>query len=168
MSFVIMALLLVLGAGLSLGAQSLPAGLDPRLVAVSNGPSGLKWIGGNRENQLMHPGLNCIACHSAGEGPRLTIAGTVFTKLDEKDDDFGVEGATVQITDAKGQVIKLVTNKAGNFLAGRNVTLAVPITAMVIYKGKEHAMGSPQSIGNCAICHTAKGAGGAPGRITIP
>jgi mono/diheme cytochrome c family protein len=29
-------------------------------------------------------------------------------------------------------------------------------------------MSTPQSTGNCAACHTAKGVNGAPGRIIIP
>ena len=29
-------------------------------------------------------------------------------------------------------------------------------------------MATPQSTGNCASCHTAKGANGAPGRIVAP
>lgn len=155
-------------AGTESFAQTLPAGLDPRLVALSNGPSGLKWIGGDRESPLMNPGQNCIGCHSKGEGPRFAVAGTVYTKLDEKDLDFGVEGATVQVTDSKGQVLKLVTNKAGNFMSSRNATLSYPITAKVVYKGKELAMATPQKTGNCMLCHTSKGMGGAPGRVIIP
>jgi len=80
-----------------LGAQT----LDPRLVAKADGPSGLKWIGGDRESALMRPGMSCIGCHAEGEGPRFQIAGTVYTNLDEKDEYFGVEGLTVQVTDAR-------------------------------------------------------------------
>ncbi|MEI6873982.1 MAG: hypothetical protein WCL50_02510 [Spirochaetota bacterium] len=162
----IIVLLILLVSVPTLGAQSLPKGLDPKLVAVSDGPSGLKWIGGNRENQLMNPGLSCIGCHSKGEGPRFSVAGTVYTKADEKDLDFGVEAAVVTITDAKGQVQKLTSNKAGNFFSRKAV--AFPYTASVSFKGKEHAMATPQKTGDCMMCHSAKGMGGAPGRVMIP
>ena len=133
----------------------------------SDGPSGLKWTGGNMGSSLMNPGTNCIACHSAGEGPRFSAAGTVYSKLDEKSLDLGVKGATVVITDAKGKVVKLETNKAGNFFA-RGLTFAFPIHAKVTYEGKTRAMMGGKSSANCAVCHTQTGVGGAPGRIMIP
>ena len=110
--------------------------LNPRLVAKADGPSGLKWIGGDRESDLMHPGLSCIACHTqSGEGPRFQVAGTVYTNIDEQDDYFGVEGATVQATDAKGKVATFTTNKAGNFSSGRfSAALALPLTIKVLNK----------------------------------
>jgi len=156
-------LTLAAACGLTLAAQGLPAG-----AAVSTGPSGMKWVGGNRGSQNMNPGMSCNACHSQGEGPRFAVAGTVYTKLDEKNLEFGVAGAVVLVTDAKGQAVKLTTNKAGNFFAGRNITLAFPITAKVLFNGKERAMLSPQSTGDCLMCHQAKGLAGAPGRIIIP
>jgi len=157
------ALILVLATASMLGAQGLPAG-----AAASNGPAGVKWVGGNRESPLMNPGLACIDCHSRGEGPRFPVAGTVYSNFGEKDLDFGVEGAYVLITDSKGQVLKLPTNKAGNFFAARSAVLAFPITAKVSFNGKERAMYSPQATGDCNRCHGAKGVNGAPGRVAIP
>ncbi len=144
-------------------------GLSPKLVAVADGPSGLKWIGGDSESPLMHPGMSCITCHARGEGPKLTVAGTVYTKIDEKDDYFGVEGATVQIVDAKGKSVDLVTNKAGNFMLPARKALLVPPFSVKVLKGKAvNVMESPAPSGNCASCHTAAGSGGAPGRIMAP
>ena len=133
----------------------------------SNGPRGLKWTGGNMGSSLMNPGENCISCHSAGEGPRFAAAGTVYAKLDEKSLDLGVQGATVVITDAKGKVVKLETNKSGNFSA-RNVKFTFPIRAKVEYKGQTREMLGARGSANCAACHTQTGAGGAPGRVMIP
>jgi hypothetical protein len=131
--------------------------------------SGIKWPGGNEGSFLMHPGLSCIDCHAKGEGPRYLVAGTVYTNFDEPDDWYGFEGAVVQITDARGQVLKLTTNRAGNFYLGaRGNSITFPIKAEVQYKGKVRAMATPQSTGNCMMCHTAKGLGGAPGRIIVP
>jgi hypothetical protein len=131
--------------------------------------SGMKWTGGDSESPEMHPGGNCISCHAAGEGPRFVVAGTVYRALNEPTDCYGVQGATVQLTDAKGTVFTMTSNKAGNFmLRARGKTPAMPFTAQVSYKGQVNAMGSPQSTGDCAACHTAAGNNGAPGRVIIP
>jgi len=159
---------LLLGATLVFAQEGESAG-SGATVSKDTCLSGMKWTEGNAGSPLMHPGGNCIACHQAGEGPAFLSSGTVYQQLKESDDCYGVEGATVQLTDAKGQVIKLTTNKAGNFsLRARGATLAMPFKAKVILKGKERAMMTGQSAGNCASCHTAKGANGAPGRIIIP
>jgi hypothetical protein len=150
---------------LAASAQS----LDSRLTAKADGPSGLKWIGGDRESPFMHPGLSCIGCHARGEGPRFQAAGTVYTDIDEKDDYLGVAGVTVQLTDAKGKALKLVTNKAGNFFSGgRDAALAFPVTVKLFKGAAERDMGSPAPIGDCAACHTAAGKNGAPGRVMAP
>ena len=131
--------------------------------------SGMQWKAGDEGSPEMHPGWNCISCHAQGEGPRFIVAGTVYQQLDEPNDCYGVEGVVVQLTDAKGKVIRLTTNLAGNFAArARSGSIAFPITAKVLYKGNESVMASPQSTGNCAQCHTAKGRNGAPGRIVAP
>jgi hypothetical protein len=142
--------------------------LDPRFVAKADGPSGLKWIGGDSESSFMRPGRDCIACHAKGEGPRFQVAGTVYTNIDEKDDYFGVEGVVVRVTDAKGTQASFTTNKAGNFYSGRGASLSLPLSVKVLKDKAENAMGSPAPVGDCASCHTAKGANGAPGRILAP
>ena len=151
------------------GATALAAqeGASGNEFGKSTGPSGLKWIAGNRGSSLMNPGLNCIECHAAGEGPRFAAAGTVYAKLDEKNLDLGVQGATVVITDAKGKVVKLETNKSGNFFA-RGVSFTFPIKAKVEYKGQTREMMGARPSANCAACHTESGLHGAPGRIVIP
>ncbi|HUX36330.1 MAG TPA: hypothetical protein VMV44_00390 [Rectinemataceae bacterium] len=159
------ALALVAAAGLAADDDE---GSAANPFAASNGPSGLKWVAGNSGGSLMNPGLACISCHTRGEGPRFAAAGTVYAKLDEKNLDLGVEGATVQIIDAKGRVLTLKTNKSGNFSARRGVSFTFPITAKVIYKGKTSEMYSPQKSGDCNLCHTQSGAKGAPGRVAIP
>lgn len=116
----------------------------------------------------MHPGGDCIGCHSSGEGPNFLIAGTVHLAIDEPADCYGVEGATVTITDVTGQSMDLVTNAAGNFYASARSGLTMPIHASIQYEGRIRAMGVAQSTGACASCHTATGAGGAPGRIIAP
>ena len=117
----------------------------------------------------MRPGGNCIVCHASGEGPSYLVAGTVYQKYKESDDCYGVEGVKVELTDAKGKVTTLTTNKAGNFfLRARGSSIAMPFNAKVIFKSAERKMQTPQSTGNCMNCHTSKGANGAPGRTIIP
>lgn len=128
-----------------------------------------KWTGGERESPLMHPGMSCISCHAKGEGPRFQAAGTAYSRLDAKDDYYGVKGARVELTDSKGVTVKLVTNEAGNFFSGRrDPRLAFPVSVKVFGPTGENQMGSPAPLGDCASCHTAKGANGAPGRIIAP
>jgi hypothetical protein len=162
------AVLLISGTSAFLGAQGEKAGAGAKATADAC-LSGVKWTGGDSESPEMHPGGNCIGCHAAGEGPRFLAAGTVYRKLDEPTDCYGVQGAVVLLTDSRGKVHSLQTNKAGNFmLSARGQSLAMPFTAQVKFKGQVAEMATPQSTGNCAACHTAMGASGAPGRIIIP
>jgi hypothetical protein len=131
--------------------------------------TGMKWTNGDEGSPDMHPGRSCIDCHASGEGPRFIVAGTVFRELNEPSDTYGVRGVVVQLTDAKDKVIRLTTNAAGNFmLRARGNPIALPFTAKVLFKGREAEMATPQSTGNCAACHTARGENGAPGRIVAP
>lgn len=129
--------------------------------------SGAWWQGGDQESSQMHPGGDCISCHaSEGEGPQFTIAGTVMGGLDDFEDCQGIGDVVVRITDADGVVTDLVSNAAGNF--SFRGAIAFPYTATVLRGDVESPMATPQSEGNCMACHTAEGAGGAPGRIVAP
>ena len=44
----------------------------------------------------------------------------------------------------------------------------MPFTAKVTHQGRERAMTTTQTSGDCNGCHTQAGANGAPGRITLP
>jgi hypothetical protein len=164
------AALLMFSTSLPLTAEEGESEATGTVVPASTCLSGMKWTGGNEGSAQMHPGGNCIVCHSSGEGPRFVVAGTVYRQMNEKTDCYGVQGAVVTLTDATGAVVRLTTNKAGNFMSrGRGKEhLTMPYTAKVVFHGVERAMGTPQSTGNCAACHTAQGANGAPGRIIVP
>lgn len=128
-----------------------------------------QWTRGNHESPLMHPGRDCIDCHSRGEGPSFSIAGTVYPTAHEPNDCNGVEGDNdvhVEITDAAGTTITLSVNSAGNFYSTERV--AYPIQAKVVTIGQERAMGAAQMTGACNSCHTETGLNGAPGRIMLP
>ncbi|MCB9689319.1 MAG: hypothetical protein H6738_09670 [Alphaproteobacteria bacterium] len=94
--------------------------------------SGTTWTGGDRESPLMHPGGDCIGCHtSRNEGPNLVIAGTVYSRLHEPDDCNGRSGVVVEITGADDQVFEATTNAAGNFFLYATTPLVLPYTARV-------------------------------------
>jgi mono/diheme cytochrome c family protein len=133
--------------------------------------SGTFWSG-NRKGPTMQPGRACITCHESEEDdPVVWVGGTVYPTLHEPDGCYGVAGeATVVITDAAGRVVSLPVGSTGNFSlpAKSSAPLTMPIRAKVVKNGKERAMATPQSTGNCNGCHTQSGANGAPGRILAP
>ena len=133
--------------------------------------SGQRWTGGEAESPLMLPGQDCIGCHmQRGEGPQFLIAGTVYPDFKDADGCYGSAGVEVEITDDTGQVYRLTTNAAGNFMLTpfEAPGFTPPFTARVLAGGKERAMASPQMSGSCNTCHTRDGQNGAPGRITVP
>jgi mono/diheme cytochrome c family protein len=141
--------------------------VDPFDTAVTCS-SGTRWTGGDRESPLMHPGAACISCHARGEGPRFTLAGTVYQTGHEPNDCNGTsaKGVSVVITDAKGVDHTLAPNAAGNFFVSG--TIAKPYKAKLTYAGRTRAMASSQTDGDCNSCHTESGDKGAPGRLMLP
>lgn len=132
--------------------------------------SGLLWTGGDRESELMHPGLSCMGCHGSDpEAPDFIVAGTVYQRLDDADECFGVADVIVEVTDATGQLLSLTTNDAGNFfLESEGASLTMPYTAVVRLESDTGAMQATQANGDCAGCHIEGGTSGAPGRIRTP
>ncbi len=109
------------------------------------------------EGGQMLPGADCLACHDGtnGEAGKFTAAGTVFSDLDGND---VVDGATVRITDADGNVVELTSNAAGNFYTSEALTF--PISAEVELDGNVLAMSSAQQSGGCNACHACAGPAG--------
>lgn len=133
--------------------------------------SGEVWSQGDEGSPDMTPGRACIACHSdAGDdGPRFSVAGTLYPTAHEPDDCNGTGGAQVEITDADGQVLVLEVRSSGNFyLSAGAATLAMPITARVLQGDQVLPMLTPVMTGDCNTCHTQEGKEGAPGRVILP
>lgn len=128
-----------------------------------------------QEGEDMNAGRACNACHEqvnieqGGDAPLFTLAGTIFPTAHEPDDCRApsAEGAQVEITDAKGKVVVVEANEAGNFFY-KEPDLTFPYTAKVIFEGRERAMARPQQNGACNQCHSAAGTEDAPGRILLP
>ncbi len=159
----ILLLLLPLAACATDGKDS---GDGPGDTAATDCSTDSYWNGGNEESPDMNPGEDCIACHSRGEGPEFTLAGTVMGAYADLDDCNGIQGVTVRVTDADGVVTELATTEAGNFYTRADI--AMPYTIELEKDGQTSRMVSAQSDGACASCHTADGAGGAPGRVVAP
>ena len=92
----------------------------------------------------------------------------VMNAYKDDTDCNGVSGVTVRLTDADGKTLDLVTNSAGNFYRQGPTGIGSPYTVKLISGSRERVMATPQTSGNCASCHTATGANGAPGRILAP
>ena len=106
----------------------------------------------------MSPGSTCVSCHSGnGDAQMLTVGGTVYPTAHEPNDCTGVSvtGATVVITDAKGNVQTLPVNSVGNFQSAAAV--ATPYKASVVYNGVKLSMISAQTSGDCDSCHSVTG-----------
>jgi hypothetical protein len=123
----------------------------------------------------MDPGTACLACHATGPGPRFALGGTVFATGHVPDlcqptnaQSNALGTAEVIITDATGATHGLLLDGTGNFHFEEGQTLPFPYQAKVTYMGKERAMLSAQSNGDCNACHTDAGASNAPGRIALP
>jgi hypothetical protein len=156
--------LLALGAAAAITAVACGTGNAAPTVCSTNSD----WVEGDHGSDLMHPGAACIECHSAGEGPSFSVAGTVMAATNDDTDCNGVAGATVEITGADGSVTTLTTNSAGNFSSRSHTALSTPYKAKITMGGKTRAMSAAQTVGDCNTCHTAAGANGAPGRILLP
>jgi hypothetical protein len=119
----------------------------------------------------MRPGHACIECHeSEGEGPRFSLAGTIFPTGHEPDDCNGASGGSldisIEVTDTDGKVTRMAPNQAGNFYSSAQVNF--PVVARVLYQGRTRTMLTPVSSGDCNGCHSAEGREGAPERIALP
>jgi hypothetical protein len=127
------------------------------------------WNAGDSGTETMHPGGDCIGCHSTNGGPQLAIGGTVMGRHDDGDDCRGIPNVTVDIIAKDGSIaLTEQTNDAGNLLASGDLTSIAPYTIKLTYQGRAIAMTTPQTDGNCLHCHTVQGKNGAPGRITAP
>jgi nitrate/TMAO reductase-like tetraheme cytochrome c subunit len=127
------------------------------------------WTQANRGSTDMNPGRACITCHSTMNGPSLTIAGTVYPTAHEPDlcnGANGSNGARVVITGADGATLTLTPGTSGNF--NSRTAVKTPFRAKVTYMGRERAMSTAQTSGDCNSCHTQSGTNSAPGRILLP
>jgi hypothetical protein len=103
-------------------------------------------------------GLDCLSCHqnqnlNIAAQYRWNIAGTLWM------DPYGVSpraGATVQVVDATGLAVKMVTDSNGNFYSSQAVTM--PLSALAsACPGPNQKMNQNVVAGSCngMGCHDA-------------
>lgn len=107
-------------------------------------------------NGKHYPGSGCIAgCHVAGgKAPRspFTVAGTAYNTVGG---GAVVSGATINITDAKGTKLKMITASNGNFYTDRSVTPPLKVSGSKCPAVKP-MNGEVLSTGlDCNVCHKA-------------
>lgn len=155
------------GGGVPAGGGSGGGGVAATPTCASN----LTWSFGNN-TAGMNPGEACVACHtSMRRGPVDGFMGTVYPAATEKKlcmVSSVPSGLTVEILDLGGVVRQSFSINGlsdGNFRGGA-VGSPSPYTARVKVNGAVVSeMTTPQTNGDCNVCHTPTGEQGAPGRI---
>jgi hypothetical protein len=149
--------------------------VDSRFEAVPDSICASReiWTYADKDSPLMNPGRSCVQCHAElndpTHAPLYTFAGTVMLAEHEPDDCRGQGGMTVVLTGADGTEWTATGNSAGNFWLDPGVPIALPYTARIVDRaGNERVMLTALEDGDCAGCHTAAGANGAPGRLIAP
>jgi len=125
--------------------------------------SELRWVGEKRGSPEMFPGRDCVGCHIDNDGPPLALGGTVYpytigapriNELQTGTDCYGLEGVTVRIEDAEGQLFEVVTNRAGNFFVeGNPDDFAKPFNVSIQIDDITPSMFTQPMYGGCGRCH---------------
>jgi hypothetical protein len=116
-------------------------------------------------------GEECVSCHRTGAKAAswpFTIGGTMYRAAND-DPSPGLGDVTIVLTGADGKVLRLRSNRSGNFFAHEK--LAFPVAVEVQRAGaarKASVAAGPCSSGACNACHTSPPRNGAPGRLFAP
>lgn len=125
-------------------------------------------VKGVEEGPYHRPGQPCNACHaSAGPGgPEFSVAGTVYARIDS---DEPAVGATVTVTDVKGDKRSLGTNEVGNFYISKKAWDPVfPLSVEVSYEGVTKQMLTKiRRDAGCGLCHQGSGGSNHAPRVYV-
>lgn len=115
-------------------------------------------VKGVEEGPYHRPGQPCNVCHaSAGPGePELSVAGTVYTRIDS---DEPAVGAVINVTDARGATRSVGANAVGNFYFSKKAWDPVfPLSIEVEYQGvKKQMLTKIRRDAGCGLCHQGAG-----------
>ncbi len=123
-------------------------------------------------DQFHRPGQPCILCHNGGltgEG-EFMVAGTVYP-MANSNSEAGMGGVVVEVTDAEGNVVRVTSNRKGNFYFEQGgglregvgqtrvpYQLVYPLQVRLLYGDLIKVMkGVTWREGSCAHCHTLQG-----------
>ena len=168
-----------LEAWLDAGAPAGTCGQIPQRFMLPTCASGVIWDQGETGADLMHPGRDCVSCHTA-EAPQYAyfFAGTVYSALHEADscESPPPPDGQIEILDESGAVtMTFVADANGNFTSSTIAAgVPVPYTARLLANGLARSMVGEQTSGDCNSCHTEQGgtttvgSALAPGRLLWP
>jgi len=99
-----------------------------------------------------HPGESCARCHEGIKAPRFASAGTLY---DGRTGTVPVAGATIELIDAAGKIVRLTTALNGNFYTTE--PLVLPVFTRASACPADRPMISKVQNGDCnaAGCHVA-------------
>lgn len=117
------------------------------------------------------PGQPCLACHSddgGGQGPTMSVAGTVYQKRNR---DIPAWGAVVRVSDAAGGHFETRANCAGNFyITTSDWDPVFPLGVEVDDTELPEPVPMESHIGRegaCAGCHVVTAGPTSPGRVYL-
>ena len=123
---------------------------------------------------LHRPGQPCLLCHQDGIGnpQRFTVAGTIFQTTGAL---VAASGVQVDLIDASGASIGIVTNAAGNFyLTPSQYDPTFPVQVSLNAAGSRVQMqtliegnGTVEPNGGCASCHFDPVGPSTPGHVAV-
>ncbi|HET9598083.1 MAG TPA: hypothetical protein VFP65_21020 [Anaeromyxobacteraceae bacterium] len=125
----------------------------------------------NDPKALRNLGEECVSCHRPGKKAAdwpFTAGGTTYATPGDAASP-GVGGVVVTLTDARGKVVTLRSNRSGNFWTHEQ--LAFPVAVVLQRDGSEQrrtVASGPCKAGTCNGCHTVPPLNGAPGRLWAP
>ncbi|HTJ47226.1 MAG TPA: hypothetical protein VL463_34230 [Kofleriaceae bacterium] len=104
-------------------------------------------------------GAQCLSCHTGtGAAPHWYAAGTLYS---DSGGGTAISGATIEITDANGTTVTIVSADNGNFWTPTPLTAPLHVKASRCPSSKQM---SGTAAGACNGCHAA---GGSPGRVHL-
>jgi hypothetical protein len=97
------------------------------------------------QGPMMAPFQDCVSCHSGGEAPAWTVAGTWY------------KGARVTLTDANGKSFTVKGNQAGNFYTAEGLALPITVSVDGVLMASSTSRTTPMHppYGGCNACHQA-------------
>jgi hypothetical protein len=96
-----------------------------------------------------HAGDDCLGCHDT-QSKRWTISGTLYSAATG---GTAVAGATIEVVDATGKVVKLTTYSNGNFYTTTAVTKPLKVRATKC--PSDRPMIGAVNDGSCNGCHNS-------------
>lgn len=133
------------GDGTGTGAGDTSQNSQPKTAGSTSSPKCFAAVASAGTGEH-HPGESCGGCHDTMPNAAWTVSGTVFAAA-----GVGVAGATIEVVDASGKKLSLVTGDNGNFYTTSAVQM--PLTVRSSKCPSNSAMTAKVNAGSCNSCH---------------